>query len=123
MPLFGKQDVQAVVTRAPLMNGFGTEAWELKNAEILHLAFEVVEGPAEWLIPPALHPSIPPYVTLSVARFPTSPAGPFALAQVRLVVRAGIRPRAYLLGAYTNSAQAAAELRARWGFRDGVGKP
>ena len=121
MPLFGKQDVQAVVTRAPLMNGFGTEAWELKNAEILHLAFEVVEGPAEWLIPPALHPSIPPYVTLSVARFPTSPAGPFALAQVRLVVRAGIRPRAYLLGAYTNSAQAAAELRARWGFTIGLG--
>jgi len=121
MPLFGKQDVQAVVTRAPLMNGFGTEAWELKNAEILHLAFEVVEGPAEWLIPPALHPSIPPYVTLSVARVPTSPAGPFALAQVRLVVRAGIRPRAYLLGAYTNSAQAAAELRARWGFTIGLG--
>ena len=120
-PAFGKQDVQAVVTRAPLMNGFGTEAWELKNAEILHLAFEVVEGPAEWLIPPALHPSIPPYVTLSVARFPTSPAGPFALAQVRLVVRAGIRPRAYLLGAYTNSAQAAAELRARWGFTIGLG--
>jgi len=121
MPLFGKQDVQAAAARAPLMNGFGTEAWELKNAEILHLAFEVVEGPAEWLIPPALHPSIPPYTALSVARFPTSPVGPFALAQVRLVVRAGIRPRAYLLGAYTDSERAAHELRARWGFTLGPG--
>lgn len=121
MPLFGKQDVQATVARAPLMNGFGTEAWELKNAEILHLAFEVIEGPAEWLIPPALHPSIPPYATLAVARFPTSPVGPFALAQVRLVVRAGIRPRGYLLGAYTDSEQAANELRARWGFTLGLG--
>jgi len=121
MPQFGKQDMQAAVARAPLMKGFGTEAWELKNAEILHLAFEVVEGPAEWLVPPALHPSIPPYATLSVARFPTSPAGPFALAQVRLVVRAGIRPRGYLLGAYTDSEQVANELRARWGFTLGLG--
>lgn len=121
MPVFGKQDVQAAVARAPLMNGFGTEVWELKNAEILQLSFEVVEGPAEWLVPPSLHPSIPPYATLSVARFPTSLVGPFALAQVRLVVRAGIRPRAYLLGAYTNSEQAAAELRARWGFTIGLG--
>jgi len=121
MPQFGKQDMQAAVARTPLMKGFGTEAWELKNAEILHLAFEVVEGPAEWLVPPALHPSIPPYATLAVARFPTSPAGPFALAQVRLVVRAGIRPRGYLLGAYTDSEQVANELRAGWGFTVGLG--
>ena len=116
MPLFGKQDVQTAATRAPLMSGFDTDAWSLKNAEILHLAFEVVEGPAEWLVPPALHPSVPPYAALSVARFPESPVGPFMLAQVRLVVRAGVRPRAYLLGAYTDSEKAATELRTRWGF-------
>jgi hypothetical protein len=63
-----------------------------------------------------LHPSIPPYATLSVARFPDSPVGAFGLAQVRLVVRAGIRPRGYLLGAYTDSEKAATELRTRWGF-------
>jgi hypothetical protein len=120
MPVYGKQDVQTVATRAPLMNGFDTDAWSLKNAEILHLAFEVVEGPAEWLVPPALHPSIPPYAALSVARFPDSPVGPFMLAQVRLVVRAGIRPRGYLLGAYSDSEKAAQELRARWGFSVGV---
>jgi hypothetical protein len=116
MPVFGKLDVQSALARAPLMSGFATEAWELKGAEILQLSFEVVEEPAEWLIPPALHPSIPPYATLSVARFPTSPVGPFALAQVRVVVRAGIRPRGYLLGAYTDSEKAATELPARWGF-------
>lgn len=119
MPLFGKQDVQTAITRAPLMTGFDTDAWELKGAEILHLAFEVEEGPAEFLVPPALHPSIPPYATLSIARFPQSPAGPFMLAQVRLVVRAGIRPRGLLLGAYTDSDKVAEELRRRWGFTIG----
>jgi len=116
MPVFGKQDVQAAAERAPLMSGLDTDPWELKGAEILQLSFEVVEDPAEWLVAPALHPSIPPYVTLSVAQFPDSPVGAFALAQVRLVVRAGIRPRGYLLGAYTDSEKAATELRARWGF-------
>ena len=121
MPVFGKQDVQTTAARAPLMKDLGTEAWELKNAEILQLSFEVVEGPAEWLVPPALHPSIPPYATLSVARFPISPVGTFMLAQVRLVVRAGIRPRGYLLGAYTDSEPAAMQLRSRWGFSVGIG--
>jgi hypothetical protein len=120
-PAFGKQDVQTAISQAPLMSGLGTEAWELKGAEILHLAFELVEEPAQWLIPPALHPSIPPYGTLAVARFPNSPIGPFALAQVRVVVRAGIRPRGYLLQAYTDSEKAASELRTRWGFTIDVG--
>lgn len=116
MPVFGKQDIEAAAARAPLMSGLDTDPWELKGAEILQLSFEVVEEPAEWLIAPALHPSIPPYATLSVARFPDSPVGPYALAQVRLIVRAGIRPRGYVVGAYTDSERAAAALRARWGF-------
>ncbi|HKA56166.1 MAG TPA: acetoacetate decarboxylase family protein [Candidatus Binatia bacterium] len=116
MPFSGTQDVRAAAARAPLLRGFDTEVWELPGAEILQLTFEVVEEPALGLIPPALHPSIPPYAILSLTRYPQSPAGPFALAQVRLVARAGARPRGYLLGAYTDAATAAAELRARWGF-------
>jgi len=122
MPRSGKQDIQAVVARAPLLSGFDTDVWELKGADILQLSFEVVEEPADWLVPPALNPSIPPYATLSVARFSQSPVGPFALAQVRIIVRAGIRPRGYLLGAYTDSETAAAELRARWGYTVDSGK-
>ncbi len=98
MPRSGKQDVQVAAQRTPLLTGFDTEAWELPGAEVLHLSFEVVEEPAEWLIPSALHPSIPSYATLSIARYPQSPIGPFALAQVRVVARAGARPRGYLLG-------------------------
>ena len=116
MPRFGKQDIQSAIARAPQMTGFDTEAWELKDAEILNLAFEVMEEPAEYLVPPGLHPSIPPYATLTIARFPNSPVGAFMLAQVRLVVRAGIRPRGLLLGAYTDSDKAVTELPRRWGF-------
>lgn len=116
MPHSGTLDVQAAAARAPRLRGFDTEAWELPGADILHLTFEVVEDPAVSLLPPALHPSIPPYAALWLSRYPQSPIGPFALAQVRLVARAGVRPRGYLLGAYTDSERAAAELQARWGF-------
>jgi hypothetical protein len=121
MPRSGKQDVQVAARRVPILKSFDTEVWELPGTELLHLSFEIAEEPAESLIPPALHPSIPPYATLSVARYPQSPVGPFTLAQVRVVARAGARPRGYLLGAYTDSEKAAAELRARWGFTVDVG--
>src|SRR5207248_9894449 len=51
-----------------------------------------------------------------------SPVGPFALAQVRLIARAGVQPRGYLLGAYINAEQAMVELRTRWGFTIDRGK-
>lgn len=121
MPINGKLDVESRADSLPLLSGFDTDAWELPGTEILLLSFEVSEGPAEGLIPPALHPSIPPYALLSVARYPHSPVGPFCLAQVRLVARAGGRPRGYLLGAYTDSESAADELRTRWGFHVGLG--
>ena len=116
MPHSGTLNVQAAAAHAPQMTGFDTEVWELPGAEILHLTFEVEEDPAVSLIPPALHPSIPPYVALWIARYPQSPLGPFALAQVRLVARAGVRPRGYLLGAYTDSEKAAAELQGAVGL-------
>ncbi|MCS6926467.1 MAG: acetoacetate decarboxylase family protein [Candidatus Binatia bacterium] len=116
MPKSGKQDVQSLLSRVPVLQGFDTQPWDLRGAQILPAIFEIAEEPAEFLLPPALHPSIPPYATFSLATFPDSPVGPFALAQVRVVGRAGVRPRGYLLGAYTTTEQAAVALRTRWGF-------
>ena len=116
MPVFGKQDVEAAAAGSPLMTGFDTDPWELKDATILQLSYEITEEPAEWLIPPALHPSIPPYATITVANYPNTPVGPFCLAQVRIVVRAGIRPRGYLVRAFASTEEAAQQLRSRWGF-------
>jgi hypothetical protein len=80
------------------------------------VSFEVAHGPALRLTPPSLHPSVPPYATISMLRCPESPLGRFTLAQVRLVVRAGIRPRGLLLGAYCDVPAVAAALREGWGF-------
>jgi hypothetical protein len=116
MPLSGTADVAALADGAPLMPGLDTEPWRLEGAEILHLMFEIDDSDMGALIPPALHPTIPPVAVFSIARFPESPVGPFMLAQVRAGCRAGVRPRGFLLRAYSDSANACEALATRWGF-------
>ena len=116
MPLFGELDLDSALASAPTIDRLDPDPWELPGAEILQVSHEVAEGPALAVTPPGLHPSIPPYVTISVCRFPESPVGPFSLAMVRLIVRAGIRPRGLLMKAFADSSAAVEGLRQGWGY-------
>jgi hypothetical protein len=116
MPLFGQLELAAVLPALPDMPDLDTEPWELPGAQLLYLALEVDAGVVDPLLPRALHPAVPRYVTLVVSQYPASPVGPFRLAQLRLMGRAGVHPRGYVVHAYTNHAPATTELRRRWGF-------
>lgn len=115
MPIFGELDLGTVAGALPELRDLDTEAWELPKAEILQLACEVNDA-SRALLPRAMHPAIPAYVTFLVARYPESPVGPYALAQVRLMGRAGAHPRGYVLGAVGSTDAAATTLRERWGL-------
>ena len=116
MPLFGTLDLDDALATAPAIEGLAPEPWSLPGAETLQVSFEVDEAASLAVTPPGLHPSIPPYATFSVVRFPESPVGEFSLAMVRLIVRAGIRPRGLLIKAFASSAAAADGLRGGWGY-------
>ena len=116
MPLFGQLALSTVLARLPAMRDFETEPWELPGADILHLSFEVGQEAADTSLPRAMHPAVPRYVTCVVSHFPHTPVGAFTLAQLRLMGRAGVHPRGYVLQAYTNVAAATTVLRERWGF-------
>lgn len=120
MPLFGQLDLAKALPAAPTVGGLAPDTWTLPNAETLQVSYEVNEDAALGITPPALHPSIPPYATFSVCRFPESPVGAFNLAMVRLIVRAGIRPRGLLIAAFTDSEAAATQLREGWGYNISV---
>jgi len=115
MPIFGELELGTIAEELPRLRDLDTEAWELPKAEILQVSCEIADG-SRVLLPRALHPAIPEYVTFVVTRYPESPVGPFDLAQVRLMARAGVHPRGYVLGAVASTASAASELRARWGY-------
>jgi hypothetical protein len=115
MPTFGTLELTTVVDRLATLRDLDTEAWSLPGAEILQLAFEVPRA-TEALLPRAMHPAIPPYATIWVARYADSPVGPFTLAQLRLMGRAGAHPRGLVLGAVASTIDAATALRERWGL-------
>ncbi len=115
MPLTGTRDLKAIADTAPLLTSLDTEPWELKGAQHLQLHYEL-GGSRTALLPPALHPSIPPTLLINVTDVPDSEVGSFTLATVRVGCRAGARPRGLLLRGYCDSTAATSVLRERWGF-------
>jgi hypothetical protein len=116
MPHSGTLDVAALLAAAPMMDNLETGAWEIAGVETLQATFEIDDAAMPALLPKALHPTIPPIVIFSIARYPESPAGAFTMAQVRLGCRAAALPRGYLLRAYVDSAAACDALSRQWGF-------
>src|SRR6185312_3687544 len=106
MPRSGSLDVATIAGDVPEVCSLDTPTWEMENAHFLQINWEVEDGAALALTPPSLHPSIPPFASFFAARVPESPVGPFSIVQIRLVVRAGIRPRGFTLGAVCDSAAA-----------------
>jgi hypothetical protein len=115
MPRFGTLDV-APLTDLPDLSAIAGPEWELPDAEFLQINWEVDDAASLAITPPSLHPSIPPFASFFACRYPESPVGPFSLVQVRLVVRAGIRPRGLCLGAVCDAPAAVEALRDHWGF-------
>lgn len=116
MPRFGTLDLAPVGPDLPDVTALAGPTWELPDAEFLQINWEVDDGGALTLTPPSLHPSIPPFASFFGSHFPETPVGPFSLVQVRLVVRAGIRPRGLCLGAVCDSPAAVQALRDHWGY-------
>ena len=115
MPLSGHLDVAPIASRLPVLKDLDTPAWPLPHAEVLQLAWEVSDDTLA-LLPRAMHPAVPSYATVCVTCYSESPIGPFNVALVRLMGRAGAHPRGYVLGAIASTPDAVRALRERWGF-------
>ena len=116
MPRNGTLDVATALAAAPHVLTTEGPSWEIVDATMIQVNWEVDDEGAIGLTPPACHPSIPPFASFFAGRYPDTPVGTFNLAQVRLVIRAGIRPRAFCLGAVCNNAEAVELLRSTWGY-------
>src|SRR5579862_2079566 len=121
MPLAGCLDVARLLDDAPSVSLDGTEV-RAEGVEILQVLFEVPASDAEALVPAALNPTIPPVVTFLAYRAAESPFGPFSLVQTRVIARAAVRPRAYLVSACCDNEELTAVLARSFGFRTWAGK-
>ncbi len=115
MPLAGSMDVGPLLADAPTVR-LDERELHLDNVEILQVLYEIGASEVGALVPAALNPTIPPVVGLLVYRVPDSEFGPFSLVQVRVTARAGVRPRAFLVSARCDNADASEALATSWGY-------
>ena len=115
--LVGTADPKLLADGAPKLVDFGAEPLTLSGVETLQIVSEIEREGADALLPPGLHPTVPPIATWLVQRMPESPWGSFQLAQCRIECRSGLRPRGFLRSGVIDNPRAAAELAARWGYR------
>ena len=119
--LISTADVEALGRAAPTLLAFDTAPLALEGVETLLFFSEIERAGSDALVPPGLHPTLPPAVTWLVQRVPTSPWGPFRLAQCRIECRSGLRPRGFLRSGVIDNEKAAGALEAQWGFALGPG--
>ena len=116
MPLAGALDIRSLVGGAPEVV-LDDRALKVDDVDILQVLYEIRVADREALVPPALNPTIPPVISFLVYRAKVSAFGPFALAQLRLTARSGVRPRAFLISARCDNAALSEVLAGSWGFR------
>jgi hypothetical protein len=116
MVFSGTLDIARHLDLASSMPSLKTEALEIPNVEMVAAFFEIDDGDMEGLLPPALHPTIPPTVQFFGMKVTEGPLGAFSFAQVRVGCRAGVRPRGYTTLCFCDSAEASTALSERWGF-------
>jgi hypothetical protein len=104
-----------------VMPRLDTQPAELTQCHVLQVMYETRTGDVLRLLPPALHPTIPPIISVVGYSCESSEFGPFTLAQLRVHGRAGARGRALLASSVIDSVLAADALRARWGYNCAVG--
>ncbi len=120
--LIGSGDPKAFEKDAPTIAAFDAQALEIPDCVFLQALCEIESEPMCAMLPPALHPTLPPVVGWSAFDAADSPFGPFRLAQLRIECRSGLRPRGLLVGAVVDSEVAARALAERFGFRCTLGE-
>jgi hypothetical protein len=121
MPQYGTLD-PAAQADLPVVGRLAADAWTTQGCEVLNLAYELDDTHDLALIPPALHPAIPLYGTLMLRTHPESPVGSFALAELRVMTRAGIHYGGFTVGVIASTRDAVDFLRDGYGYPATLGE-
>jgi hypothetical protein len=122
--LTGTADVDALSDRlsAPTIAAWSAEAIELRGVRALQVIAELHRAGRDALLPPGLHPTDPPSLSIQAWRVDESEFGPFTFCFTRLSCRSGVRARGFTTAAYVDNPAAAVALRDQLGFPCRVGE-
>jgi hypothetical protein len=114
--LVGSADVRELAARAPVVRHYLAEPLLLENVTLFQMVLEMRNGAREALLPPSLHPTIPPTLSLQVWQVGESPWGEFGMAVARLSCRGGVRARGFTVAAAASTDAACTGLRETFGY-------
>jgi hypothetical protein len=115
LPRSGTRSEDDVRRGSARLEGWDDAPIELNGVRMLVIRSEALVQDRLAVLPQSIYPTSPPVVAWHVMDVSESPWGSFALADMRLSCRAGLRPREYSLLTYVNSEHAAAGLGTRRG--------
>lgn len=114
--LVGTADVNALAAGAAEVAAFHPEPVEIGDGVCFQLTAEMRNSAREAVLPPGLHPTIPPALSVQVFEVGRSPWGAFHLATVRISCRSGVRARGFTRGSVVSTDEACRGLRSTLGF-------
>jgi len=114
--LTGTADVEALATAAPTIPEYFAEPIVLTEVVLFQMVTEMRNGAREAVLPPSLHPTVPPTLSMQVWQVGGSPWGAFRMAVARVSCRGGVRARGYTTGVAASTADAVRGLRELLGY-------
>ena len=117
----GTADPRDFDRSAPTRPLFAEESVKFKNAICGQALCEIEAASICEMLPPALHPTLPPVAGITVLDVPESNWGPFRMAELRIQCRSGLRPRALGVSTVVDRAEVGVALAARFVFRVSIG--
>jgi hypothetical protein len=114
--LTGTADLAVLAERAPVMGDYLAEPLTFEDVVLFQMVLEMRNGAREAVLPPSLHPTVPPSLSLQVWQVGASPWGAFRCAVARVSCRGGARARGFTVGAAASTEQACAGLQQTFGY-------
>ena len=117
MPDFGTRAITSIPDLLAITpgEGEGEDGWELANARVVSLTFELSKHQMLDLLPEGLIRPIPPYAKVIIVDAPDSPAGPYREAGLFLGARDHVQIRNVLLDAIVQGDEQLASSRRCFG--------
>lgn len=124
MPDFGTRAIASIRDRPAIVpgEGEGEDGWELTDARVVSLTFELSKRQMLDLLPEGLIRPVPPYAKVIIVDAPDSPAGPYREAGLFLGARDRVQIRNVLLDAVVQGDEQLASSRRCFGGSRRAGK-
>lgn len=119
--IVGTSSIDTLAASAATIDQWLEHPIELGDVECFQLTAEMRNTAREAVLPPALHPTVPPGLSIQALNVGVSPWGEFLMVVTRVTCRSGVRARGFTTQLIANSTQAAAGLSANFGYPAVVG--